>query len=136
MESHCLHFAYSEVGHPGTMTYRRGLLYYIIMSWKLCMYKHTYFLSNFFKAIYFRKNIKACVKTYFLTKVIKNLNSRQSVNWKSWSVIFTSKFKVAFWFISFSIYIFENLRPKIYLRIAVETFSLVTEYLRTALIVS
>ena len=30
MESHCLHFAYSEVGHPGTMTYRRGLLYYII----------------------------------------------------------------------------------------------------------
>ena len=30
MESHCLHFAYSEVGHPGIMTYRRGLLYYII----------------------------------------------------------------------------------------------------------
>ena len=30
MESHCLHFAYSEVGHPGIMTYRRGLLYYIM----------------------------------------------------------------------------------------------------------
>ena len=30
MVSHCLHFANSEVGHPGTMTYRRGLLYYII----------------------------------------------------------------------------------------------------------
>ena len=30
MESHCLHFAYSEVGHPGTITYRHGLLYYII----------------------------------------------------------------------------------------------------------
>ena len=26
MESHCLHFVYSEVGHPGTITYRRGLL--------------------------------------------------------------------------------------------------------------
>ena len=29
MESHYLRFAYSEVGHPGTMNYRRGLLYYI-----------------------------------------------------------------------------------------------------------